>query len=88
MAYLIYDIKFYKVNDEGEEVTDKNGNVKLFEPEGRWKDLEYLCEDRDDDDFKGDNCRWSTLLTIGSEDIITNLDDEDHNLSENKKNVS
>ena len=52
MAYLIYDIKFYKVNDEGEEVTDKNGNVKLFEPEGRWKDLEYLCEDRDDDDFK------------------------------------
>ena len=51
MAYLIYDIKFYKVDDEGEEVTDKNGNVKLFEPEGRWKDLEYLCEDRDDDDF-------------------------------------
>ena len=52
MTYLIYDIKFYKVDDEGNDVTDKNGNVKLFEPNGRWKDLEYLCEDRDDDDFR------------------------------------
>jgi hypothetical protein len=52
MTYLIYDIKFYKVDDEGNEVTDKNGDVKLFEPNGRWKELEYLCEDRDDDDFK------------------------------------
>ena len=52
MTYLIYDIKFYKIDDEGNEVTDKNGSIKLFEPNGRWKDLEYLCEDRDDDDFK------------------------------------
>ena len=52
MTYLIYDIKFCKVNDEGEEVTDKNGNVKLFEPKGRWKDLEYLCEDIQDDELK------------------------------------
>ena len=52
MTYLIYDIKFYKVDDEGNDVTDKNGNVKLFEPDGRWKDLEYLCEDRADDDFR------------------------------------
>ena len=52
MTYLIYDIKFYKVDDEGNDVTDKNGNVKLFEPNGRWKDLEYLCEGRDDDNFK------------------------------------
>ena len=52
MTYLIYDIKFYKVNDDGEEITDKNGNIKLFEPKGRWKDLEYLCDDRHDDEFK------------------------------------
>ena len=52
MAFLIYDIKFYKVDDDGNEVKDANGNVKLYEPKGRWKDLECLCEDRDDNDFK------------------------------------
>lgn len=52
MVFLIYDIKFYKVDDDGNEVKDANGKVKLYEPKGRWKDLEYLCEDRDDDDFK------------------------------------
>ena len=52
MTYLIYDIKFCKVNDDGEEITDKNGNIKLFEPKGRWKDLEYLCEDIRDDELK------------------------------------
>ena len=52
MSYLIYDIKFYKVDEDGEEVKDVKGNIKLFEPEGRWKDLEYLCEDRDDNWFK------------------------------------
>ena len=52
MTYLIYDIKFCKVNDEGEEVTDKNGNIKLFEPKRRWKNLEYLCEDIQDDELK------------------------------------
>ena len=52
MSYLIYDIKFYKVDEDGEEVKDAKGNTKLFEPKGRWKDLEYLCEDKDDDNFK------------------------------------
>jgi len=52
MSYLIYDIKFYKVDEDGEEVKDAKGDIKLFEPKGRWKDLEYLCEDRDDDNFK------------------------------------
>tara|TARA_B100000475_G_C14945652_1_gene293600 strand:- start:347 stop:772 length:426 start_codon:yes stop_codon:yes gene_type:complete len=85
MAYSIYDIKFYKVDDEDEEVRDKNENVKLFEPKGRWKELEYLCEDREDDDFMEITANGVQLLTIGSEDIITNLDDEDHNLSEEQK---
>ena len=52
MSYLIYDIKFYKVDEDGEEVKDINGNTRLFEPKGRWKNLEYLCEDTDDDNFK------------------------------------
>ena len=52
MTYLIYDIKFCKVNDDGEEITDKNGNIKLFEPKGRWKDLEYLCEDMTVEDLE------------------------------------
>ena len=52
MSYLIYDIKFYKVDEDGEEIKDDKGNTKIFEPDGRWKDLEYLCEDKDDDNFK------------------------------------
>jgi len=52
MTYLLYDIKFYKLDDNDEEVKDSKGNIKLFEPKGRWKDLEYLCEDRDDNEFK------------------------------------
>jgi hypothetical protein len=52
MTYLIADITFYKVDEDGEEIKDKNGNTKLYQPKGRWKDLEYLCEDRDDDNFE------------------------------------
>jgi hypothetical protein len=52
MTYLIADITFYKVDEDGEEIKDKNGNIKLFTPKGRWKDLEYLTEDRDDDNFE------------------------------------
>ena len=53
MTYLIYDISFYKVNDDSEPTRDGDGRVKLYNPKGRWKELEYLCEDRDDDDFEG-----------------------------------
>ena len=52
MTYLIADITFYKVDEDGEEIKDKKGNIKLFTPKGRWKDLEYLCEDRDDSSFE------------------------------------
>ena len=52
MAYLIYDIKFYQIDEDGEEMKDKNGNIRLYQPHGRWKDLEYLCEDRDDENFE------------------------------------
>ena len=50
--YNIYEITFYKVDEDGEEVKDKNGNIKLYNAQGRWKDLEYLCEDKDDNWFK------------------------------------
>ena len=50
--YNIFEITFYKVDEDGEEIKDKNGNIKLYQPKGRWKDLEYLCEDRDDDSFE------------------------------------
>ncbi len=52
MTYSIAEITFIKVDENGEEIKDKNGNIKLFTPKGRWKDLEYLCEDRDDEDFE------------------------------------
>ena len=52
MTYLLADITFIKVDENGEEIKDKNGNIKLYQPKGRWKDLEHLCEDRDDDNFE------------------------------------
>ena len=51
MVYLIHDIVFYKVDEDGNEVKDTKGNVKLYKPKGRWKSLEYLTEDLDDDNF-------------------------------------
>ena len=65
MTYLIYDIKFYKVDDDGKEVADKNGNIKLFEPEEKciplsetivgykkFTELENFCNDTYDGNFR------------------------------------
>ena len=52
MTYLIADIKFYKVDEDDNEVKDEHGNLQLYTPKGRWKQLEYLCEDTDDDNFE------------------------------------
>ena len=52
MTYLLYDIKFYKLDENEEPIRDSKGNLKLFEPQGRWKILENLYEDLDDEDFK------------------------------------
>ncbi len=48
---LIYDIKFYQVDEEGNDILDKEGNTKIFRlKEGiRFKPLEYLCDDMDND---------------------------------------
>ncbi len=47
----ILDIKFYKYDEDGNELTNKDGTIKEFRiKEGyRYKPLEYLCEDMDED---------------------------------------
>ena len=52
MAYVLAEINFVKVDDEGNEEVDSKGHIKTFVPKGRWKELEYLCEGRTDEDFK------------------------------------
>lgn len=51
MAYLIRDITFYKVDDEGEDVLKEDGRLKVYRIKDgiRVKTLEYLTEEFDDD---------------------------------------
>jgi hypothetical protein len=51
MTYLINEITFYKVDDEGEEVVDKNGKTieYTFKPGVRVKAMENFTDDFDDD---------------------------------------
>ena len=46
---LIYDITFYQVDEEGNDIIDKKGNTKTYRiKEGvRFKPLEYLVDDFD-----------------------------------------
>ena len=48
---LVYDIKFYLVDEEGNDKIDEKGNTIEYRlKEGiRFKPLEYLCEDFDVD---------------------------------------
>ena len=51
MAYLIQDITFYKVDDEGNEELNKDGTTKVYRIKDgiRVKALEYLTDEFDDD---------------------------------------
>ena len=52
MSILVADIKFYKVDDDGNEVLNKEGtHIQLYtlKRDVRFKPLEYLCEDMEDD---------------------------------------
>ena len=51
MAYLIRDITFYKVDDEGEDVLREDGRTKVYRIKDgiRVKALEYLTEEFEDD---------------------------------------
>jgi len=51
MAYLIQDITFYKVDDEGNEVVNEDGTIKIYRVKRgiRVKALEYLTDEFDDE---------------------------------------
>jgi len=51
MAYLIQDITFYKVDDEGNEELNKDGTIKVYRIKDgiRVKALEYLTDEFEDD---------------------------------------
>ena len=51
MTYLINDITFYKVDDEGNEILDKDGTTKIYRIANgvSVKALEYLSDEFDDD---------------------------------------
>jgi hypothetical protein len=56
MTYLINDITFYKVDDEGNEELNKDGTTRVYRiKEGvRVKALEYLSDEFDDDIMEED----------------------------------
>jgi hypothetical protein len=51
MTYLIQDISFYKVDDEGNEELNKDGTTKVYRIKDgiRVKALEYLTDEFEDD---------------------------------------
>jgi len=51
MAYLINDITFYKVDDEGNEELNKDGTTKIYRIKDgtRVKAFEYLTDEFEDD---------------------------------------
>ena len=51
MAYLIQDITFYKVDDDGNEELNKDGTTKVYRIKDgiRVKALEYLTDEFEDD---------------------------------------
>ena len=46
----VYNITFYKYDEDGNEVLNEDGSVKIFTLKPiRFKPLEYLCEGLTDD---------------------------------------
>ena len=49
-SILVWDLTFYKIDENGDALTDNKGNVQLY-----WAtdyDYSYLAEGLDDDDLK------------------------------------
>ena len=51
MTYLIHDITFYKLDDDGNEELNKDGTTKVYRIKDgiRVKALEYLTDEFEDD---------------------------------------
>mgnify|MGYP003136595139 CR=1 FL=1 len=51
MTYLIQDITFYKVDENGDEIHNQDGTLKVYTIKDgiRVKALEYLSEEFEDD---------------------------------------
>jgi len=51
MTYLIQDITFYKVDENGDEILNQDGTLKVYRIKDgiRVKPLEYLSEEFEDD---------------------------------------
>ena len=49
LSICVYDLIFYLVNDDGNEIENKNKTTKLFRLKDniRFKPLEYITEDLD-----------------------------------------
>lgn len=55
----VHSITFYKYDDDGNEVLNEDGTIKEFELKAmRFKPLEYLCEDLDENDVKPIKEEW------------------------------
>ena len=53
MGVNVLDIKFYKYDEDGNEILNKDGMIKEFRLKAmRFKPLEYLCEGMDLDDVE------------------------------------
>ena len=49
----VLDIKFYKYDEDGNDILNKDGTTKEFQLKGmRFKPLEYLCEELKVDDVE------------------------------------
>ena len=59
---LIYDITFYQVDEDGNDIIDQKGNTKTYRiKEGlRFKPLEYLCDDIDLDILEEVVNKWAS----------------------------
>ena len=51
-TYLILDLTFYAIDEDGNELKNSKGELRTFVPKEGWKELEYLTEDRNEDSFE------------------------------------
>ena len=49
-SIAVWDIQFYKVDEDGNELLNEDGSVKLF-TEGGNRDLSYIAEQVTDDEL-------------------------------------